>query len=769
MKDFYNRKKEQNCILTVVNEISNTGKLIMLYGQQGTGKSALIEYLSNQLINVKHLKVNMRGSVGEEGYYIKTLYRRLADYSDKEKQMLTPYQHDLLDPATYKANIPKLAKSIAKIPTNISISVPVVDHSMIQMKKYIIDTLKDRSFIIEIENIQRVDQLSLDFFNDIIRHTSNVTFVLEYTLPNESTYDMYKLYDELSKEIEKHEKVKIDMLPFEEARKLLPKNISTDELTKIKNEYISHNGNLYHLKMYIEDMDNTSNYIHNKIQSLKQNNSKMYLLFLLHLNNEALSYHYLVKICTYPSTNFKALSIQQFEEVLYELVNEHIITAENDYYFIDDFIDKEIEEIQENNILYSAYSALVDFYITIYNEQKSLHGLYHLFYLFIKFSDIQLLSYLPEIKKQILQEKYPDQSIRSLKLFLQQLTDLEKLDMKIKERIYIVLIETYIEVGDADEALKYLDEIYNQKNNVHVLLRAKIFEIISSHECIKRIDNLFKLVHVDSIYYLRISLCKLHILMRLSTQNKAKQYATSLKKNSAYKEYPEYGFILSNYAEFIDDPSLSCELYQESIHVLENTYLNEYTNLIYTNLSMSYAYCGELKAARETLDKMKIVDRSCEIAYLNNNAALDILERKITSETIRSLNDALLLVSAFIEDIIIHNNLLIVYTLGKDKDKAEKEFEYISKANIEKYDTAEFLLMNYQNMLFYKECFSLQTVDVEIDKIRFLLNRKTTSKGVKRLGELMLSKKKDPTVYYSGYSFKAEFICYWGSPLFWDE
>lgn len=53
------------------------------------------------------------------------------------------------------------------------------------------------------------------------------------------------------------------------------------------------------------------------------------------------------------------------------------------------------------------------------------------------------------------------------------------------------------------------------------------------------------------------------------------------------------------------------------------------------------------------------------------------------------------------EQLIIHNNLLISYILLKDYDNIEKEYKHIINSNFEKYKNAEFLIMNYRNILFY--------------------------------------------------------------------
>src|SRR5699024_4766937 len=131
------------------------------------------------------------------------------------------------------------------------------DPSLIRKRDYIVACLKSKTYIIDIENIQNIDALSLEIIADIISKTTGTKWVFEYTLQNRSHSDFINFLGELQDCNANITKYYIQQLDVSIAIDLLPeKNLSAQEKNRAATLYKNSYGNLFEIIYF--DLWNTS-------------------------------------------------------------------------------------------------------------------------------------------------------------------------------------------------------------------------------------------------------------------------------------------------------------------------------------------------------------------------------------------------------------------------------------------------------------------------------------------------------------------------------
>lgn len=767
-KPFYNRTIDKKIIKKRILDANiNKNAIIFLVAESGVGKSALIEHIESLHV-LKFPFINLKfnsfsDDIVENGYFLKKLHNEINKFCcNNSNAPLNDLQYNLLDYENWKNNLKKIFQNISYM-SDVSFS-NIKNEDTLNILHYIKYVLNRSQLIINIENFQCIDYDSLDAILFLTASCTNNVFIFQYTLNENNNDNLLKLIVNFQSDNNIVYRINLNMLDFEEAKKLLPNGeYSTDELSQIKDTYIKEKGNLYQIKTYNSGY-NTFNYIKSTIESL--DNNKKYILYIIALNEGGMNEKNLTQLLISNTGRSKIFEHDKFDSIINWLLDNELIDFSMGKYHVPDSITKEINNITHDPVLFNAYSRLLSFYkYCLKNHIDYEENFFRLFSLCMKFNDTIFLDYLPEFKKMFSYVKYPKRNIQSIKMYTSNLKEYLDASFTYKEKIYIALIEILIENNDPESAELYLKQIYNAKNNNHIIMYSKIYLLKGTKKSIKDINDLLS-SKMDKQTELIVSLSKLQLLMKLESYNTAYKYALSLYNNKEYCSFKAYGFVISNLAEFYDNSKIAIKFYLKAIKHFKKFNCNEFVNLLYSNLSMSYGYLGEIKKSLMYINKIPQTNRENTHFFYNNRAVIDILNNKVSEVTITYLENALFMSIYEYEQLIIHNNLLITYILLNDYNNIEKEYKYIINSNYEKYKNAEFLIMNYRNLLFYSRFKKNKNeINFYIQKIQKLISLKHTNIGIKKIGHAVILKKNNTEFYYTKLQFHPEFICFWGVPL----
>lgn len=299
-------------------------------------------------------------------------------------------------------------------------------------------------------------------------------------------------------------------------------------------------------------------------------------------------------------------------------------------------------------------------------------------------------------------------------------------------------------------------------------LQAEIYSIGNTSKDLKGIDQLISCVSGNMRLKLTLQLCRLHIMMRTCPSTVSSKYALALLQCTEYKSYLEYGFVLTNYAEFVSESKKCIDYYNQAIEIFKLHNKPHLEAAVNVSLCMEYAYIGKLQLAREVLKKAQRTDCNYirEEIFLNNKAVLDILSNEYSASTIKDLAAALLLTANKYEQLIIRANLLVCCVLENNMALAEQQRIIIEESGYLEYQYDEFLHIIYQNLLFcYKKQENHDQIALYEGKIKKLIDNPQTSTYTKNLASLIMTGKKDTSIFYSNFPFRVDFLGYWGCEI----
>lgn len=764
--EFYNRVNESKAIVNCILPQGRQNKILLVAGVSGVGKSGLVKkLLNNELGHQISIRVCVsKSSVDtiENLHYINALYKAFYERA-KEKhfdKVPTPQQQGLLSPKRLFNFGKGLLWAKAGIGEENRLFEPIEEGNIIRKKDYIIALLQKMQYIVAVENIQNVDTQSLEILNDILKRVEGTTFIWEYTISEHHSIERFvNFYNELSAFNAEVSTFRVDELDFSEAKKLAPSGISEAQL---KNIYDHSEGNLVKLILSRSFFGENDNPIQVTLDSLEKD--EYFLINILYLNSGTMPYAQLCRAVT-GAVNAPPLSPPAIMKLLSQLADKKVIVNEMDgtIRILHDSILAELENQPVNPILYAAYSVLKNYYLGELNQCPNEQCVEQLFCIYLKFSDEELLNILPHIKKIIESRKYPQDILAKLSHYKEKLLRKGNVNYHCLYEITLIMIQICIKIGYKDEAQSNLDLIYTSSNPYHRALQAAIFSLNGANK--ENLAVLEQLVNSAGSQRERftIQLCLMSVKMEANTSIETILYAKTLLEKSENEHFFEYAFLLRNYAELVDDFKKCVSLYTQALQIFKTAGRDDLRAQVLVSLSMMYAYRGELSISRKLLVKARNLGGVREGFLLNNSAVLDILADKIGDDTLKQLNDALLIIGDVYERLIIACNLLVCYVKTGKPELAAQICATIESGDYECYQYEEFLHIIYQNLWYYhNSAGNLSAALFYSGKIRALIAKDGTRLFTKQLATLQLAKEHCETVYYSSFPFRVDFLGDWG-------
>lgn len=764
--ELLDRDVETIDLLNIINTPVKSNKIILISGISGVGKSGLVEKLAqsplikNAIIPVKISKSSV--DTIENQQYFNVLYKTITQYA--KSKMFDRIPSPAQQGAKSLKNLFKILVSILKSKAGISdispLAEPAEDASIIRKKDYLLYILKKTNLIIDIENIQNIDTQSLEIITEIIRESNSITFIMEFTL-NKSNFELYRnLYKELRELTSQIWCYKVEKMDFGIAKKLKPDGLFVNE-SELSALYEKSEGNLMEIILANENTTQQSSNIDLKLKKLSKN--EKYILYIMFLNEYPVMYADLATMVILESEDGIIINFEQLEGIIDKLRRENIITKEKECIRIKhDSIIEMLQQYLPNPILYCAYITLKNYYyIRLDSSPLSVEKLLSLY---LKFSDPELLNFLPRVKQFILALKYPDLIIKKLDFFRVHLLRTNSLGFYGIYYLTLMLVEICISKKMGDEAQKNLDLIYDESNAYHVAIQAQIYSLQERWESHDALTKLIQKIPSFSRLKLICEISLLYLKTKLQPTSLSKNYGKNLLNNDDYEQYTEYAFLLRNYAELCDDFDECNDLYLKALEIFKREKMLHEMASVYMSLSMINAYEGKLSLSKKYIeDAMTLDKRDLSLCYvLNNKAVLQILEFNYADNIEKNLRNALLLSVSKYEKLIIQSNLLVYYCLEKNFYNASTIANTIENADFISFKYEEILHIIYQDLYFFYSVFKLNEEKKQnyFNQILFLINSPDTRAATKNLASGINNLTKNDS-FYARFPFRVDFLGYW--------
>lgn len=751
-------------MVEMVDDHSQNNKIIIIAGRTGIGKSAFVDkVLSDELRSHMSIRVNIckaSDDTIDNLYYINALYRAIVNLANQKlfDTVHGPLQQgisSIKNWLSFGVDV-LLDKTVGEGNT---LHEPTYDRSVLRKKDYIISVLRKNRFIVTIDNIQNIDIYSLEILNNILDQITTTTFIFEYTTDGEIASDeLLSFFNALQRYNATVYLFEMKCLDYSEAKKLAPSNLSENETQDL---YQRSKGNLVKIQLADNSMCCNDDPIALRLANLSKD--KRFLVNLLYLNESPICYSDLYRMLI-GNINAPPFSEQKLHECIFDLKKEKLVRIldSGEIRIYHDSIISYLEIQPASVPLYSAYGVIKEYYCWKLSESENEDALEHLFCLYIRFSDAELLTILPQIAKLIRSYKYPYAVINKLISFRRKIQQKGHLPQKLYVRLVTLLVNLCLEFGLWEEALSNLDLIYSSTNPYHRAMRASALALdFTNDESIMSIHTLIQKA-TSPREKLTSELCLLSAEMARQPRKESIKIATKMLAISEYCDYFEYAFLLSNYAELIDDTEECIILYKQAIERFHSSGRDDLGANILVFLSMVYAYEGRIADARVVLDKGNSLGGIKESYLLNNYAVLDILGGNATEGTVKQLSDALLLTCDPYERLLILCNLLVCYTLLSEMERAKQTVLEITSQQYEQFHYEEFLHIVYQDLLYYFRSVNLDSEMVKYQqKLQNLIDNTASDAMFVPIAKMQLKNQSSPGLFYSQFPFRVDFLGSW--------
>ena len=773
---FYDRSDERKKIPDQINSHRGQRQIIMLVGTTGVGKTGLAEkLLRDELVDYTSVTVPMgKSSVNtiENLSYFDALYRQLNDLAKERRDfhIKTAGQRGRRNFLNWLRFAWGAIKGHFNISSETHIYEPIEEPGVSNKKQYILSVLKKGPFIVNVQNVQNIDTQSAELFQSISKNIPDLIWLLEYTTPEEEYDDQFYIFCNEWRCVADPSVYVIKKLDFDLAFNLAPQEMQNPQQRKrIEAQYEKVHGNLLTIMVVPKNLDNDGDYIQTKLASLSKD--EKYIVYILYLNEIPMSESTLNSILTKAdqSSGKISFSISKAAALLDKLESERIIKKRGDAYSIKhDTLIAALSHMSVEPTRFLAFRALESHYQEISEQGTGNQEDYinHLFTLYAEFHDERLIDLLPKLWDLILAAKYPKDIIQKIEEYKHHILKSSGTDPHILYPVARFLTELCIRLQYPKEAQENLDLIRAIKPSQYLTgLQGAIYALRSTQENWDKLNALIAKTEKGSRLRLSLCLCRLRIMMRSCDSNKPKTYAEELLACPDYQSYPEYGFLLHNYAEFSKTPAEALDIYRQALNIFKKYKMVNMQAEVNISMSMGYSYAGQLKNARKAIQKAKELSpkQIPETVLLNNSAVIEILDRNVSPSVLSKLADAALMNINPYELLIIKSNWLIGLILSNCMDQAADLVAEIENSDYEIYQYEDFLHIIYQNLYFYyTKVENKEKANYYQEKLIALSGRAEISEYTRTLIRLMLQKRQTSKNFYSKFPFRVDFLGFWG-------
>lgn len=265
---FINRKIEKKFFQEDITLARSKSRIVIISSPSGLGKSSLIdEVVKNKLNYDLDHRVKIKQSESEEcdlGFFIKRIVKMLdinalhdqAGYLRFHEFSLKKNLLEIIGEITIKkifssVGIDNYLDHVKSTEDNIQEWLGNEFNLLLLGKEYIKYVLRGRKLILAIENIQNIDNYSVQVLKEIIQSTNNAYLIFEYTTGIRYNFSIPELHDffQAAADISEYTLSKLD-----KAEIIKTLGVKDDIIIGILNEsYDTSDGNLFKLSLLLND------------------------------------------------------------------------------------------------------------------------------------------------------------------------------------------------------------------------------------------------------------------------------------------------------------------------------------------------------------------------------------------------------------------------------------------------------------------------------------------------------------------------------------
>lgn len=609
MIKFINRKKELETFKETFKEISGKN-LVIIYGNTGVGKSELVKQFLLNYRKYPAIKVpishkneyNAGYYLGKIKHYSNQPINDIKFHISEDKYILKKNQYIL--PLKFIFNIIEcipVIKDLFQIlshsyedyrNTKQTLKDSSGKNNIVQIEEYLNCLYRDTPFILNIENIQAIDEISWNSLYNILWNAQNYSLILEYTPNTECTIEISTILKKYENIIERsHIKlIEIKQLKNEHVIDIYPM-LSACQKNELGKQLYNWNGNL-------KDVEN---FLYMKKYKQDLNISESTKLIIESLERETLEWLIKIYLSTEEFSANQLIKIGLPNETLNILKQNHLIKFENNIIIIDHdsishLLDKDKFFCLKNN----AISFWNNYYKKQYELKQDMHSIYQILHFTILQENIDSLNeWLILLKKFIISAADPVEYIKRIeKIYYKNI--IRKQNTLTTDTLLFWLTELYQNLGDYKKAYSLLENITDKTSNKFLVLKALLLyqtgfqenavtyctKLIMKKEISEHMELFFRIIRLEANYTLE---------NYVETQ---KDYFYISKNSDRFEHYLEYGFFLRN-AELVKEPQEALNGFRQSIQHFEKFHADKQAVSSRLNLGVCYALLGEFEQAKE--------------------------------------------------------------------------------------------------------------------------------------------------------------------------
>lgn len=806
---FVDREDLRDNLLEILEKIQNENTVFILSGKSGYGKSAFCRYMIRKIEKDFHpdfqchrVSIPIGDNISlNEGMYYRLIaqyvsensekygYDNLQDFLKKTKNPVLKkiYNHHLLDNS---ASLSSVVQPLTTILSHYDSSDFFSEYNYflpedsrylyLILSEYLTECIgASQKVIINIENIQNIDRLSLVKMIDLLKKTNNLFLLLEYTSNDNSlvaakqfennfilpgtrviTKQLYKLDYEHTCEI---------------ISKMYPDNQKINNTNSLREIYLTIDGNIrqlsdvesvFELKDIEENDTPAQDYTFDRLKDLSNAHS-IQILCLIYAHMSQVEESHLKHIL-----NTKSYSLFiKYSDIMSDMTSSNgLIEIENGLVkFKHDSIRENIKKISkfEPKIALS-YNWWISFYENelhnpegaSFSKKSTIIKLCY-FYSNYKPDTHKILNLIPSIRKIALECVNPEEATSFILNFYDSTEGFE--NKNIKNQLERFLIDLYYELGIYDKAYDILQIADFDDEQIKFLYDVMLQDRLRKEtQVLQLIDD--KLSTIDTKtnahFFLCLNLVKI-IAAASSNQYKICEdtFALIEENKELYSTFLEYGFFLRN-SEIILPLKDSLSYLRKSVEFFQDKNHPIYEAHTRISLLMNCARLGEFEEAEshyqiahDILEKESLEKH----ILLNDWVALQMCKGDFNLKMKNDLVLAMCTAQTIFDKIIINKNLLLLYA----KNKCWKEGEEIVDLLLE-YIEDETNKLNicftYWDISYFYKYYQEDLYRYYFDKYKSLYEDLQTRPLRKSVTDTDVAHKPN-------MEFVIEFISYWHFPI----
>lgn len=696
---FINRKIEKKFFQEDITLARSKSRIVIISSPSGLGKSSLIdEVVKNKLNYDLDHRVKIKQSESEEcdlGFFIKRIVKMLdinalhdqAGYLRFHEFSLKKNLLEIIGEITIKkifssVGIDNYLDHVKSTEDNIQEWLGNEFNLLLLGKEYIKYVLRGRKLILAIENIQNIDNYSVQVLKEIIQSTNNAYLIFEYTTGIRYNFSIPELHDffQAAADISEYTLSKLD-----KAEIIKNLGVKDDIIIGILNEsYDTSDGNLFKLSLLLNDAKCLklrkelvySETIKNLVNNF--NNSIKAILIIIESHRNGISYTKLYELIATHLSDL--INCREIDTSLRLLMDNYIIECTPiDIKLTHDSLFKELNKLDELKKIYIVVLRRMVAYYKEKNQEKlsieeRINNYLYLISFYLKLNSfLDIIEILEQINDDL--ASFPIDTVLNYLNLIRATYDANKLDDEFDKEIIKWSVYIYFRCGYYK---KIIDEIsFSTIEDIRVKLC--YMAALSSESPQEAMNIIMSNKEKDSIYNLGLKLVELRTLRSLRKKHDCynlwmEYYENKVFNNSLWEgDFLRYSCLCIH-----NDLEFRIKRIKEAYNIFR-TRNNSY-GIIASCLTLmrDYLFMGNYKKANKWINEASYhIQKAVFPMYMfyNNQSVLGILAQDISGKVLLNLYRALEICTNSDDSIAIQSNLLCCCIIQKDKNSGVEFYQ----------------------------------------------------------------------------------------------